>query len=145
MDFDRDAVFRTPEQEPVSAQPGHPAHAAQPGYPAQPGYQAYPDPQAHQPVHPVQPVGTDYGRCVSASVIWIAATLALLVATAGLPASGRGLGEVVGRLILPSLLSAWITWLFVRRKRPHFGLLVLASLPSFIVSFFIFGAVLQAS
>lgn len=122
MDFDRNAVFSSPQQEPV------------PGYPSYPG-QGMPPP----PLPPVPP-GTSYGRCVAAALVWVGATLVLLFAKAGPPASGRAAGYVLGTLLLPCLATALVTWLFVRRKRPAFWLLVLASLPTFAITFLVFGA-----
>ena len=116
MEFDRNAAFPTSPQEPV---PGPP--------PAPPA-----------------PVGTSFGRSLLASLVWVGVVLVVTIAIAGPPASGYGLGLVLGRLVLPCLVSAWLVRRFFGHRRLAFGWLVLASLPTFFVSFVVFGAILLA-
>ncbi|SDM50453.1 hypothetical protein [Allokutzneria albata] len=101
--------------------------APMPPYPGQP------------PMMQPQP-GTSFGRCLLASLVWYGAVFVVLFAVLGPPASGYVLGLVAGRLLLPLLLSGLITWLIFRRKRTHFGILVLTSLPFFLLSGAVFGA-----
>lgn len=116
MEFDRNAAFPTTPQEPAPPPP-----------PATPA-----------------PVGTSFGRCLLASLVWVGAVLIAAVAVEGPPASGYGVGMVIGRLILPCLVSAWLVRRFFGHKRWAFGWLVLASLPTFFVSFVVYGAILLA-
>lgn len=116
---------------------GYPPYGGPQQYPA--GHQPYPGPMMPQAVPPAR-VGTTFGRCVLASLVWVGVVLVLLLALAGAPGSARAAGFVVGSMVLPLLCTAWITWLFFRRKAPVFGLLVLASLPTFVITFFVFGA-----
>lgn len=119
MEFDRNAAFPTSPQEPVRA-PAPPA-------PARP-----------------TPSGTSFGRSLLASLVWVVAVLVAVVVLEGLPASEYGLGMVVGRLVVPCLVSAWLIRRFFGHKWLAFGWLVLASLPTFFVSFVVFGAILLA-
>ena len=121
MDFDRNAAFRSPEQDPGA---GYPPHAG---------------PQAYQPV-PATPVGTAFWRCVGASSIWVAVVLVVQFAVVRAPVSGEAVGYLLGSMLLPLFGTAWLTWLFFRRKRPAFWALVLGSLPAFLLSFVVFGA-----
>ena len=159
MDFDRDAVFPNPQEDGTRGAPAHaPGYSAQPaaqapaGYPSAPGptpgypTPGYPTPgyPAAQPPQATRPA-TTYGRCVLASLVWVGVVLvALLVAlfaAEGPPGSGEAVGLVVGRMVLPCLVSAWLVHRFFRHKRMAFWLLALASLPTFVVSFVVLGAI----
>ncbi|MCP3805605.1 hypothetical protein NLX83_40715 [Allokutzneria sp. A3M-2-11 16] len=99
-------------------------------------------PYSGPPTQP--PPGTSFGRCVLSSLVWYGVVFVVLFATLGAPASGYAFGVVAGRLLFPFLLSALITWLFFRHKRTNFGILVLTSLPSFVVLSFAFGVLRMA-
>jgi hypothetical protein len=90
------------------------------------------------------PSGTSFGRSLLASLVWVGAVLVAVVAIGGPPASGYGFGVVLGRLVLPCLVSAWLVRRFFGHRWLAFGWLVLASLPTFFVSFVVFGAILMA-
>lgn len=70
--------------------------------------------------------------------------LVAVVAIGGPPASGYGVGVVLGRLVLPCLVSAWLVRRFFGHRWLPFGWSVSASLPTFFVGFVVFGAILLA-
>ncbi|WP_086828109.1 hypothetical protein [Allokutzneria sp. NRRL B-24872] len=96
-----------------------------------------PLPNQHQPQ--VRP-GASYGKCVLAALVWFGVVFVVLFATLGAPASGRALGLVAGRMIVPLLLSSLFTWLIFRRKPTSFGILLITSLPFFVLLSFLLGA-----
>ncbi|MEV8441882.1 hypothetical protein AB0425_31260 [Actinosynnema sp. NPDC051121] len=127
-----------PAAVPVGQVPGsgypaaHPAgQAAVAGYPA--GYPAPPAPE-----------GTSVLRALQASLVWAGVVLVVVFSLDNVSLSGYSLGAIVGRLLPISLVSGLLIRLFVKRKRIAFGWLVLASLPTFIVSFVVIGAILLA-
>ncbi|NUT49535.1 MAG: hypothetical protein HOV94_19840 [Saccharothrix sp.] len=122
MDFDRNAVFPTPREESTGPTPAHPG------------------PQA-----PSRAV-TTYGRCVLASLVWVGVVLVTVFVVQGVPASASGvaIGLVLGRTVLPCLVSAWLIHRFFRHRGLAFWLLTLASLPTFFVSFVVFSAITLA-
>lgn len=77
-----------------------------------------------------------------ASLVWVGVALVLMVVTQDGAVSGYGLGYFVGRMIPICLISAWLVHRFFRHKRLAFGWLVLASLPTFFVSFVVLGSIL---
>ncbi|QQQ80035.1 hypothetical protein IOD16_17610 [Saccharothrix sp. 6-C] len=117
MEFDRDAASPPPPEPAV-------------------------DP-AREPA-PAAPAGTSFGRSLLASLVWVGVVLVAAVVIAGAPPSGYGVGVVLGRLVLPTLVSAWLVRRFFGHKRLAFGWLVLASLPTFFVCFVVLGAILLA-
>lgn len=169
MDFDRNAVFPQQPQEPGTvpqADPGYPQSSA-PGYPAVPppgaGYPQAPVagyPVAQAPVgYPVGQApasgypaaypppareGTSVLRALQASLVWAGVALVLVLTVGDVKLSGYGLGLALGRLLPISLVSGLLVRLFVKRKRLAFGWLVLASLPTFVISFLVIGAITLA-
>ncbi|MFD1146439.1 hypothetical protein [Saccharothrix hoggarensis] len=161
MDFDQNPTNRPPQ-----APTPHPAPMPQPQQypypdPQQQQQYPYPDPQQqypypgpqHQPypVHqhpyypgpppqPAPPARTSFGRCMLGALVWVGATVVLIVATAGAPSSGYAAGQVLGRMLFPWLLASFITWLFLRRRQAAFWLATLVALPSFTVLLFLFAA-----
>ena len=93
---------------------------------------------------PMQQPGVSFGRCVLASLVWFGVVFVVLFAVLGPPASGYALGVVAGRMLFPLLLSALITWLIFRRKPTNFGILVLTSLPFFVLLALVFGVLRMA-
>ncbi|MFD0204845.1 MULTISPECIES: hypothetical protein [Saccharothrix] len=163
MDFDRNAVFPQQPQEPGTgpqADPGYP-QAQVVGYPAAPPPGAgYPVAQAPVPGYPVgqapvpgypaayppppAPEGTSVLRALQASLVWAGVAVVLVFTVGDVTLSGYGLGLALGRLLPISLVSGLLVRLFVKRKRLAFGWLVLASLPTFVISFVVIGAILFA-
>ncbi|PSL57190.1 hypothetical protein B0I31_102168 [Saccharothrix carnea] len=140
-------------QAPVPGYPpppaaGYPvAQAPVPGYPVGqvpvPGYPAaYPAPPAPVPA-PAAP-GTTVGRAFLASLVWAGVVLVVVFVVQGQALSGYALGYLVGRMLPISLISGLLVRAFFKRKRLAFGWLVLASLPTFVVSFVVIGAILLA-
>ncbi len=154
MEFDRNAVFPSSPQEPGAqeAGPGYPAAQAfahpvgtvpAPGCPA-----AYPPP--HGPAYPAPPAtlpvaeGTPVARALQASLVWAGVVMVLVFAVDDVSLSGHAFGTVLGRLLPISVFSGLLVRLFFKRKRVAFGWLVLASLPTFAVSFVVVGLLLLA-
>ncbi|MFB9907662.1 hypothetical protein [Allokutzneria oryzae] len=107
--------------------PATPPHQNLPPYPA-------PDSM------PPQPQGTtSFWQCLLAAMVWFGAMITLVSLTIELP-SAKAAGGLIGSMLAPWLLTALITWLFFRRHRPGFGILLLVSLPSFAVLALVFGA-----
>ncbi|MEU4745971.1 hypothetical protein AB0G02_36685 [Actinosynnema sp. NPDC023658] len=140
-----------PAAYPVSGVPqGHPTAipaGQMPGYGHLGAYPAGQAPVGGYPVGypaPPAPEGTSVLRALQASLVWAGVVLVVVFSLGGVPLSGYGLGTIVGRLLPISLASGLLVRLFVKRKRIAFGWLVLASLPTFIVSFVVIGALLLA-
>ncbi|MHA6795257.1 hypothetical protein ACVGVM_17350 [Pseudonocardia bannensis] len=105
-----------------------PPHAPMPGAPPYPA----------QPEHPPAPVGqaparTGYARALGATAVWAAVNLALVLLVAGPPPAAESAGVFTGRLVLPMLVGALLTWLIARRRRWPFRLLVVVAAPLFWV------------
>ncbi|MFE9750721.1 hypothetical protein ACFYOT_37930 [Saccharothrix saharensis] len=182
MEFDRNAVFPSPQEPgtqgshpnsaagqapgavygphtgpqwtpgyPVGQMPDYPVGQAPLGYPTGqvPGSghpAAYPAGQAPVWGYPAPPApeGTSVLRALQASLVWAGVVLVVAFSLGGVSLSGYALGSILGRLLPISLVSGLLVRLFVKRKRIAFGWLVLASLPTFIVSFVFIGAILLA-
>lgn len=128
---------------PVDGPPqGHPA-AIPVGQVPSSGYPAGQAPVAGYPAPPT-PEGTSVLRALQASLVWAGVVLVVVFSLDDVSLSGYGLGTIVGRLLPISLVSGLLLRLFVKRKRIAFGWLVLASLPTFVVSFVVIGAILLA-
>ncbi|WP_214369056.1 hypothetical protein [Pseudonocardia sp. H11422] len=153
----------TPPDSPAPARPATPPDSPAPAGPATrpddeprfswqgaPGYTPLPDtlaphaplpgapPYPAQPEHPPAPVGqaparTGYGRALGATAVWALVNLALVLLVAGPPPSADSAGVFAGRLVLPTLVGALLTWLIARRRRWPFWLLVLVAAPLFWV------------
>ncbi|GAA4021150.1 hypothetical protein GCM10022247_51660 [Allokutzneria multivorans] len=83
--------------------------------------------------------GASFGKCVLAALVWFGVVLVVLFATLGAPGSASALGLVVGRMLVPLLLAALFTWLIFRRRPTGFGVLLVTSLPFFVLLSFVFG------
>jgi hypothetical protein len=71
--------------------------------------------------------------------VWAGVNIVLVLAVAGPPPSGRAAGQLVGALIIPTLLAGLAVWAIARRRPWAFWLLVLLAAPFFWVfrAFFI--------
>jgi hypothetical protein len=145
--YPTEQVAGYPAAYPVGGAPqGHPAalpvgQVPGSGHPA--AYLAGQAPVAGYPAPPV-PEGTSVLRALQASLVWAGVVLVVVFSLGDVSLTGYGLGTIVGRLLPISLVSGLLVRLFVKRKRIAFGWLVLASLPTFIVSFVVIGAILLA-
>ena len=97
---------------------------------------APPYPAAPEPVPP--PVGraarrTRFVTALAATAVWAVVNVVLVVAVAGAPPGPAAVGQLVGAMILPTLLAALVGWAIARRRAWAFWLLVLLAAPFFWV------------
>lgn len=97
---------------------------------------APPYPEEAEPAPP--PVGqqarrTRFGRALGAAAVWAGVNLVLVLAVAGAPPGAGAFGQLVGALVVPTLLAALAVWVIARRRAWAFWLLVLMAAPFFWV------------
>ena len=102
----------------------------------------FPESAGHQPSGEelLRARGTAFGVCVLAALVWVGVLTGVVWVSLGLPLDGYAFGVLLGSLLAPWLLSALITWLFLRRKRTTFWTPLIVSLPTFVILSLLFGA-----
>jgi hypothetical protein len=97
-----------------------------------PGAPPYPESPEHAP----PPVGrparrTRFLTALGATAVWAVVNLVLVFTVAGPPPGPAAFGELVGALIVPTVLAALVVWAIARRRAWGFWLLVLVAAPLF--------------
>jgi hypothetical protein len=99
-----------------------------------PGAPPYPESPEHAPPPVGQPPRrTRFLAVLGAAAVWAVVNLVLVFAVAGSPPGPAALGEVVGALVVPTLLAALVVWMVARRRAWGFWLLLLVAAPLFWV------------
>jgi hypothetical protein len=105
-----------------------------------PGAPPYPErPEYGPPPVGQRPRRTRFWRALGASAVWAVVNVVLVLAVSGPPPSARAAGQLVGALIIPTLLAGLAVWAIARRRPWAFWLLLLLAAPFFWVlrAFFI--------
>jgi hypothetical protein len=106
-----------------------------------PGAPPYPETPEHAPPPVGQPARrTRFGTALGAAAVWAGVNLVLVLAVAGAPPGPAAFGQLVGALIIPTLLAAVAVRAIARRRAWVFWQLVLLAAPFF----WVFRAVLIA-
>lgn len=107
---------------------GLPPHVPMPGAPP------YPEAPEHAPPPVGQPARrTRFVTALGAAAVWAGVNIVLVLAVAGAPPGPAAFGQLIGALIIPTLLAAVAVRAIARRRVWAFWLLVLLAAPFFWV------------